>query len=308
MRRSGNLEQTPGLVDAHRGCYKGPSTRLWAMPPALPRWRGARPGAACASPARPRARSRPPPAVDARLDAGGAGRHGLWRRHARRDAAHRAGRAGNLALSVEGTAQGLTATDPQVAAALGTSGTFSATGTPAGAAAIRCAPRCTGATIRLAALTSQFTGRADAERHRRRGEGRAARPRRLRAARRASAGRHRCLRRHCVGRRRPLPRQPQSARLGERARDRHRPARRPRRQAPECRRRARPRRRERHLRQQSQDRHRRHRRDGGRAHRHRCRRPHRQGDARQSRPARPRASPARRRRRPPSPARWRISA
>lgn len=101
------------------------------------------------------------PAVDARLDAEGLDGMGYGAGSLVATLRTVPDAAGNLALSVEGTAEGLTATDPQVAAALGTSGSFSATGTlPSGGDPLRAA--LTDATIRLAALTSQFTGRADA--------------------------------------------------------------------------------------------------------------------------------------------------
>ncbi|WP_423291630.1 translocation/assembly module TamB domain-containing protein [Ancylobacter sp. VNQ12] len=65
---------------------------------------------------------------------------------------------GNLALAIEGDTQGLSAEDPQVASALGSAGGFEAAGTvPAGGA-----PALTALTVRLAALTARFAGRADA--------------------------------------------------------------------------------------------------------------------------------------------------
>lgn len=66
--------------------------------------------------------------------------------------------AGNLAVAIEGDTQGLSAEDRQVAGALGSAGGFEAAGTvPAGGA-----PVLTALTVRLAALTARFTGRADA--------------------------------------------------------------------------------------------------------------------------------------------------
>ncbi|RTL98005.1 hypothetical protein EJV44_08415 [Ancylobacter aquaticus] len=64
---------------------------------------------------------------------------------------------GLLAFSVEGTADALTAADPQVAAALGTQGRFSAAGTlPTGGDAVLEA-----ASVELSAITARFAGRAD---------------------------------------------------------------------------------------------------------------------------------------------------
>ncbi len=64
---------------------------------------------------------------------------------------------GLLAFSIEGTADGLTAADPQVAAALGTQGRFSAAGTlPTSGDAVLEA-----ASVELSAITARFAGRAD---------------------------------------------------------------------------------------------------------------------------------------------------
>lgn len=63
---------------------------------------------------------------------------------------------GSLAITAAGDVQGLTASDPKVAGALGTGGTFEASAeVPAGGD-----PALTGLTIRLAALTATFSGRA----------------------------------------------------------------------------------------------------------------------------------------------------
>ncbi|GLK72457.1 translocation/assembly module TamB domain-containing protein [Ancylobacter dichloromethanicus] len=65
--------------------------------------------------------------------------------------------SGDLAFSIDGTAEGLAATDPQVAAALGTQGRFSATGTlpPDGAAVLEAA------SAELAAMSARFAGHVD---------------------------------------------------------------------------------------------------------------------------------------------------
>ncbi|MCJ8141874.1 translocation/assembly module TamB domain-containing protein [Ancylobacter sp. A5.8] len=66
--------------------------------------------------------------------------------------------AGNLAITVTGDASGLSASDPQVASALGTTGRFSATANrPAGGE-----PVLTALAIELTALTARFAGTADA--------------------------------------------------------------------------------------------------------------------------------------------------
>ncbi|MFT0861225.1 translocation/assembly module TamB domain-containing protein [Ancylobacter sp. G4_0304] len=66
--------------------------------------------------------------------------------------------SGNLAISVNGETSGLSATDPQVASALGTTGRFSATAhRPAGGE-----PVLTALAIELTALTARFAGTADA--------------------------------------------------------------------------------------------------------------------------------------------------
>lgn len=65
--------------------------------------------------------------------------------------------SGALAFSLDGTADSLTASDPQVAAALGTQGRFSASGTlPAGGE-----PILEAASAELAAVSARFTGHAD---------------------------------------------------------------------------------------------------------------------------------------------------
>lgn len=67
--------------------------------------------------------------------------------------------AGGLAFTVEGSAEGLGAPDPEVAAALGTQGRFSASGTlPANGEAVLEA-----AAADLAAISARFAGRADAQ-------------------------------------------------------------------------------------------------------------------------------------------------
>ncbi|TCK31734.1 autotransporter secretion inner membrane protein TamB [Ancylobacter aquaticus] len=66
--------------------------------------------------------------------------------------------SGSLAFAVEGTADELTAADPQVAAALGTRGRFSAAGTlPPGEDAVL-----ETASVELSAISARFAGRADA--------------------------------------------------------------------------------------------------------------------------------------------------
>ncbi len=144
----------------------------------------------------------------------GAGRHGLRRRHAGRDAAHRAGRRRQSRSVGRRHGAGPHCHRSAGRGGAGHLGHFQRHGDAAGRR--RSAARRADRRHHPPRRAHQPVHRPRrCKRHRRRGEGRAARPRRLRAARRASAGRHRRLRRHCVGRRRSLPRQPQSARLGE---------------------------------------------------------------------------------------------
>lgn len=64
---------------------------------------------------------------------------------------------GNLAIAIEGDAQGLTAADPKVASALGTNARFSAAGTrPIGGE-----PALTALNVHVSALSALFSGRAD---------------------------------------------------------------------------------------------------------------------------------------------------
>ncbi len=64
---------------------------------------------------------------------------------------------GNLAIAIEGDAQGLTAADPKVASALGITARFSAAGTrPIGGA-----PALTALNVHVTALSALFSGRAD---------------------------------------------------------------------------------------------------------------------------------------------------
>ena len=99
------------------------------------------------------------PAVDAHVVAAGLAGAGYGTGTLTLDATTRPDTEGNLALTAEGEAQGLTATEPQVAAALGPTARFQATGlVPAGETALS---RLTGLTIHLTGLTARFTGQAD---------------------------------------------------------------------------------------------------------------------------------------------------
>ncbi|MBS7541589.1 translocation/assembly module TamB domain-containing protein [Ancylobacter oerskovii] len=99
------------------------------------------------------------PAVDAHVVATGLSGAGYGTGTLTVDATTRPDAEGNLAVTAEGEAQGLTATEPQVAAALGPTARFQATGlVPAGDTALA---RLTGLTVHLTGLTARFTGTAD---------------------------------------------------------------------------------------------------------------------------------------------------
>ncbi|MCB4771751.1 translocation/assembly module TamB domain-containing protein [Ancylobacter sp. Lp-2] len=99
------------------------------------------------------------PTVDAHVVTAGLSGAGYGTGTLTLDATTRPDAEGNLALTAEGEAQGLTATEPSVAAAMGSTARFQATGlVPAGQAALS---RLTGLTIHLTGLTARFTGTAD---------------------------------------------------------------------------------------------------------------------------------------------------
>lgn len=99
------------------------------------------------------------PAVDVHVVAAGLAGAGYGTGTLTLDATTRPDTEGNLALTAEGEAQGLTATEPQVAAALGSTARFQAAGlVPAGDFALS---RLTDLTVHLTGLTARFTGQAD---------------------------------------------------------------------------------------------------------------------------------------------------
>lgn len=98
------------------------------------------------------------PAVEAKLDATGLSGLGYGAGTLAATLRTVPDAAGNLALDIAGTAEGLSATDPKVAAALGTSARFTAAGSlPRGGA-----PALEAASVDLTALAARFSGRADA--------------------------------------------------------------------------------------------------------------------------------------------------
>ena len=99
------------------------------------------------------------PSVDAHVTTAGLSGAGYATGTLTLDATTRPDTQGNLAVSANGEAQNLSATDPQVAAALGSTARFQATGlVPANEPALS---RLTGLTIHLTGLTAHFTGQAD---------------------------------------------------------------------------------------------------------------------------------------------------
>lgn len=101
------------------------------------------------------------PTVDARLATAGLSGGGYLTSTLAANLTTRPDAQGNLALSTTGEATGLSATEPDVAAALGSTARFEASGlVPAGEPALT---RLTGLTVHLTGLTAHFAGQADKE-------------------------------------------------------------------------------------------------------------------------------------------------